>query len=489
VSGGSVLATGAARRRAVLGVRAALILNVLALPLSFVTNMILGRISPEALGAYGAIQLFVGSSFTFLVFGGANVFTRFVPAIEPPARLAFFRAYGAVVAIVFAVVVAATLAVPGAAEAVLRPLGAPPPAIPIALLAASAVAAMTGWYLYADEESTSAVAVEKLIVLGFFVTALVALTSAGDALRRGDTSFLWRGALVVYVVAAAVALIRLTSTSGFAMRRRGWLLPEGFWSVATYTHVDTLVTYVYVALAPSVIVLWVDLRTLGFLHAALRYTVLLAGFPVAVMAVLGPELRRLVAAGDRDEASRQASFSVQVAMLVLGPIVLGLIAFAEPAMAVFGPGFSAQADVLRLVAPSVLSTPVFYCGASFAVAVGVFRAYLRASILYVVIAMALLAVLVPAWGVRGAAAAMTLGAIVRMVATAAILRREGFRTPARVAVAWGCSAVGLAVMLAFHPPWPAAAGLAVVLLVAFGLLGRVRLDEFRRLARWGLGRI
>ena len=49
--------------------------------------------------------------------------------------------------------------------------------------------------------------------------------------------------------------------------------------------------------------------------------------------------------------------------------------------------------------------------------------------------------------------------------------------------------VGLAVMLAFHPPWPAAAGLAVVLLVAFGLLGRVRLDEFRRLARWGLGRI
>ena len=44
-------------------------------------------------------------------------------------------------------------------------------------------------------------------------------------------------------------------------------------------------------------------------------------------------------------------------------------------------------------------------------------------------------------------------------------------------------------MLAIHPPWPAAAGLFVLLVVLFGLLGRVRLDEFRRLARWGLGRI
>jgi len=489
VSGESVVGTAAARRRAVLGVRAALLLNVLALPLSFVTNMILGRISPEALGAYGAVQLFVGSAFTFLVFGGANVFTRFVPALEARDRIAFFRGYGAVVAVAFGAAVACALVVPGAAAWVLRRLGDPPAMVAIALLAASAVAAMTGWHLYADRESTSAVAVEKLIVFGFFVIALTALTGAGEPLRRGDTSFLWRGALIVYVVAAAVALFRLTRTPGFAARRRGWLLPPGFWSVAAYTHVDTLVTYVYVALAPSVIVLWVDLRTLGFLHAALRYTVLLAGFPVAVMAVLGPELRRLVAGGDREEASRQASFAVQVGMLVLAPIVLGLIAFAEPAMAIFGPNFAAQADVLRLVAPSVLSTPVVYCGASFAVAVGVFRSYLRASLFYVALAMGLLALLVPVWGVRGAAAAMTLGAIVRMATTAAILRREGFVPPARVLVAWGCAAASLAVMLTFHPPLPAAAALGALLAVVFALLGRVRIDEFRRLARWGLGRI
>ena len=489
MSGEGLLVTGAARRRAVLGVRTALLLNLFALPLSFVTNMILGRIAPEALGAYGAIQLLVGSSFTFLVLGGQNVFTRFVPALDEGERIGFYRAYGAIVAAVFAAVLAAAVLLPGALDAILAPLGAPPAAVAIALLVVSTVSAMTGWYLYADHEATWAVLIEKLVVFGFFVTAILALFGPGASLRRGDVSYLWIGALVVYGVAAVVALWRLTRTPAFSARGRGWRLPEGFWSVAAYTHVETLVTYVYVALAPSVIVLWVDLRTLGFLHAALRYTVLMSGVPVSMMAVLGPELRRLVASGHREEAIRQASFAIQVGTLVLTPAVLGCIAFADVGMGLFGPAFAAQADVLRLVAPSVLAAPVVYCGASFALAVGVFRSYLRASIVYVVVAMALLALLVPGWGVRGAAAAMALGAFARQSATAAVVRKEGFALPARVAVAWGCAAADLAGMLVFRPERPAAVGLFAILLVAFALLGRVRGEELRRIARWGLGRI
>jgi hypothetical protein len=103
--------------------------------------------------------------------------------------------------------------------------------------------------------------------------------------------------------------------------------------------------------------------------------------------------------------------------------------------------------------------------------------------------MALLALLVPGWGVRGAAAAMALGAFARQIATAAVVRREGFALPARVAVAWGCAAAGLAGMLVFRPERPAAVGLFAILLVAFALLGRVRGEELRRIARWGLGRI
>ena len=482
------LAPGASRRRAVRGVRAALLLNLLALPLSFVTNMILARISPEALGVYGAVQIFVGWSFTFLVLGGANVFTRFVPALDEPDRISFLRSYTAVVAAVCAGVAVVAFLVPGAVEAILRPLGAPDPASAVLLVAASSVCIMAGWYLYADKESTWAVGVEKLVILGFFVTGLAALAGPQEAMRRGDASFLWRAAFVVYATAAAVALWRIARTPAFAARRRGWLLPHGFWPVVGFTHTEKLVSYVYVALAPSVIVLWVDLRTLGFLHAALRYTVLMTAFPAAVMAVLGPELRRLVAGGDRDEAVRQASFAVRIGTIALAPVVFALVVFAEPAMAVFGPSFREQADLLRWVAPSVLAGPVVLCGASFAVAVGVFRAYLQASIIYVVIAMALLAVLVPGWGVIGAAAAMTLGALGRQTATVLALRRDGFLVPRCVTAAWACAAGGMAGGLWGRPSPPVAAAWLAVLLAAFWWLGGIERQDVSRMVRWGLGR-
>jgi O-antigen/teichoic acid export membrane protein len=258
--------------------------------------------------------------------------------------------------------------------------------------------------------------------------------------------------------------------------------------VVGYTHAETIVTYVYAALGPTVVLIWADVRSLGFLHAALRFTALLTVFPAAVMAVLSPELRRLVAEGHAPEALRQTRGAVNAATLALAPVVLGLVLFAEPAMSFFGPEFRAQADVLRWVAPSALAAPVVLCGAGAALAIGAFRAYLVASLVYVAAATALLAVLVPAWGVIGAAVATSLGALARQIAIDAVLRRQGYEPPSRLVAAWGCATVAVACSLLLRPGLPAAAALYAGLLAAFFLLGRVRGEELWRLARLGLGR-
>jgi O-antigen/teichoic acid export membrane protein len=307
-------------------------------------------------------------------------------------------------------------------------------------------------------------------------------------MARGDGAYLWRASLVVYAVAAAAALLFVSRAPSFSARGRGVPLPAGFWPVVGYTHAETMVTYVYAALAPTVVLLWVDLRSLGFLHAALRYSALLTAFPAAIMAVLSPELRRLVAEGHAPEALRQTRGAVQAAVLALAPVVLGLVVFAEPAMGFFGPEFRAQADVLRWVAPSALAAPVVLCGAGAALAVGAFRAYLVASLFYVTAASALVVAIVPTWGLLGAAAATSLGALARQIAIDTVLRREGYEPPPRSAVAWGCAVAAVAASTTLRPSWPGATLLFLALLGAFAVLGRVRREEVLRLARLGLGR-
>lgn len=474
------------RRRTIFGIRSVLVLNFAALPLSFVTNMVFGRISPEALGAYGAIQLLVGSCFVFVVFGGANVFTRFVPALDEEDRIPFLLSYGAVVAVIFAGIAAFAFGFPAATLAILESFGSPPTSLALALLAVCAVSGFSCWYLYASSEPTAAAVSEKLVVVGFFATALLALGFARGSLASGDMRFLWSAALVVYLVSAGVAVWRVTRTPSFAARRLRWLLPREFWSVGGYTHVETLVSYVYFALAPTLVLFWVDLEALGYLHAALRYVVLLNAIPAALISVMAPEMRRLVAVGEREASLRQASTAIRISLLALAPATLAFIAFAEDAMGVFGPQFREHADVLRLVAPTILAAPVVLCGAGAALAVGAFAAYLRASMVYVVLAIGLIAILVPMWGVPGAAAATSLGALVRQVAVEASLRRDGFHSPPRLRAAWLCAATGLAIALWIEPSRAESAGLFAVLLAAFAVLGKVRAEELRRVLRMGL---
>jgi O-antigen/teichoic acid export membrane protein len=339
---------------------------------------------------------------------------------------------------------------------------------------------MACWYLYA-------VAADLGMVCEVGGAGVLHAGPAGVRPRPGwprGARFSGR-ALGVYLIAASLALWRVSRTSSFAARQWRWLLPGGFWAVVAYTQAETLVNHLYAALAPSVVLLWVDLRSLGYLHAALRYVVVCTALPAALAAVLAPELRHLVASGLREEALRQTSAAVRSSLLVLGPVVLGLLVLAEDAMGISVPSFG-SADVLRWAAPGILAAPVVLCGVAAAVSVGAFAAYLRGSIVYVVTAIGLVALLVPHWGLSGAAAAMTLGALVRQTAILVVLRHEGFRAPVRLHTAWLCAALVLAITLWLHPGRLAGAALLVLALGLFAVVGGVRPEEIRRFASLGL---
>ena len=84
-------------RSSVSGVRWTLILSAVAIPLSYATNVILGRISPRALGAYGLLIVFSAIITTFFLFGGSQVVVRFLPELRSEKKGAFIFSYSGLV--------------------------------------------------------------------------------------------------------------------------------------------------------------------------------------------------------------------------------------------------------------------------------------------------------------------------------------------------------------------------------------------------------
>ncbi len=81
------------RGRILSGMRWTFWLSGLAVPFGFCTSLILARTSPEAIGTYGLLAVYVTVVSTMLYVGGDAVLIKFMPAVPSERRLSFLLSY------------------------------------------------------------------------------------------------------------------------------------------------------------------------------------------------------------------------------------------------------------------------------------------------------------------------------------------------------------------------------------------------------------
>src|SRR5260370_38093149 len=64
-------------------------LSLLALPFSYLTNFLLARIGPEALGTLGVLSVYIGVVFVVFFLGGSAVPMRFLTELDSDRRGSF----------------------------------------------------------------------------------------------------------------------------------------------------------------------------------------------------------------------------------------------------------------------------------------------------------------------------------------------------------------------------------------------------------------
>lgn len=90
----NIFSSSEVKQKSIKGTKWLFITNVFNVPGSFVLAFFLGRTSPEALGAFGLVQVFVAVITTFIVFGGQTVLRNFMAKVtEPDLRGKLFYSY------------------------------------------------------------------------------------------------------------------------------------------------------------------------------------------------------------------------------------------------------------------------------------------------------------------------------------------------------------------------------------------------------------
>jgi O-antigen/teichoic acid export membrane protein len=225
----------------------------------------------------------------------------------------------------------------------------------------------------------------------------------------------WSAPYALGLVAGALWLRRLLARSdAVGEAPRSWQeVNHEFWS---YTAPRAVARVTQTALKRSDIVLVAALASpaeAALYTAATRFVVFGQMFVQAVQQALSPQLSTLFAQGETRAANSVFQAATLWSMLAAWPIYLVTAAWAPGLMTVFGDGYVKASDVVVILSLTMLLATA--CGPVDAVLLMAGRSWLSLanSTLTLIVNVVLNVLLIPVWGIRGAAVAWAVAIVVR----------------------------------------------------------------------------
>ncbi|MFV9690064.1 MAG: polysaccharide biosynthesis C-terminal domain-containing protein [Desulfobacteria bacterium] len=478
------------KQKAVRGARWTLGLSAVSMPVAYGTNIMLGRINPEALGTYGVISLFVSTVTTFILFGGGSVLVKFLPEVDTPRQLPLVFSY-----FTFSMSTALILAVfvflyPDVVNfiiqedievSVVRCLLI---LIPLIVFQQILVFALNGFM-----EIGLSVLSQKVVTIANFVVFTVLLLLFQEVFMRTYITLIWityTATLILATVAAAVFLIRTIRRLNVPWKLN-ICLPSGFWRFTAFAHASTVLVFGYEQIDKIFVLTCFSVEELGLYLAALQTIMLIRFVPQVLGQVLLPTFSNLLASGEKGLLIRAHYEVTKATTLAVVPTALICVYFSREIMGLFGPYYVNQASVLAVLGFLYSFTSMGGVNSSLIIARGRTGWYFLNSSVQVGFQLAATWLLVEKIGAMGAAIGRGGGVLIAQVGLWLIVRRilkTDVRLP-RAFVAGTGVMVGATLTYCIIQPKELALSFALYVswVVVFLLLAGVGKEELRWLTR------
>jgi O-antigen/teichoic acid export membrane protein len=341
------------RANIVTGMRWTLWLSILSLPLSYGTTILLARVSPEVIGTYGLLTIYIGLTSVFFFLGGNAVPIRFFPGLSAEKRLAFLVSY-------LLIIVAVTL--PCQLVGSLRPstlrylfgTGASAPfqvlilwLAPIYIGYSLVLAALKGMM-----EIKWAQLLTRIVTVGSFAVYTALFLVARQLLVTHYNELVWGIYLGLALLATVIAIWRLWVLNGWKQYASGvrFFLPDGFWHFTLGLQASSILSflsrldYIFILNAGG-------LSVLGRYVALMTLVSAVSVFATFILDSFLPSLTNTLAAGDLDASRR----TTEIYLRIMLPCGLGaaclVLFFADPLIHTLGGRYQSLAELALIAVP------------------------------------------------------------------------------------------------------------------------------------------
>jgi O-antigen/teichoic acid export membrane protein len=355
------------RDRIMSGMRWTVWLSALAIPLSYGTTILLARTSPEAIGTYGLLMVYIAVIQSLFYLGGDAVIFKFLPGIEESRRLSFLASYFLVICLAAMPWLLAATLWPKKLHYILGEQGGPSFQLLILFLFPICILAwVVGATLKAMLEIGRAQILNRLVTTGFFLICGALFVWARPILADHYTGLVWGIYLSLTALIAGVGLrqfLRLQQMQG-ACHFRGFFLPRRFWRYTLSLQQLSVVGFFTTRLDFVLVLNFGDLVLVGKYVAVISLVETITLVNRYFLDTLLPSLTNMVAADNLLGASEVLRMHTRILLLVSAATTYGLILLAHPLVLLLGSKYVSLVSLVILLSLLVgLTAPTNFAGA------------------------------------------------------------------------------------------------------------------------------
>ena len=349
------------RVRILSGMRWTLWLSAFSVPFGFGTNLILARTSPEALGTYGLLSLYLSILTSVFYLGGDAVVMKFIPGLSTQRRFSFLMSYFLIICMALGLVITFAALWPDKLHFLFGTHGDNATSLwilissPIYVCFLMVIATLKGML-----EIRLAQILLRLVTIACFLIYLLLFVLAAKLFAVHYTSFIWGIYLGLVTVATVIGVCNLFRLNNWRSSREylHFYLPNGFWHYMFATQQLSLLSF-FSARIDYLLIL--NLGSLDMLGKYVAISAVSGVIPVVnslFVDTILPSLTNLLAADNASGASQIAGVYLRVLFAVSASITCGLILFSSFFTFLFGPKYSSvHVPIVAMVLLTGLAAP------------------------------------------------------------------------------------------------------------------------------------
>lgn len=418
------------KQKSVSGAKWAVILSIIALPLSYITTILLGRVSEEALGIYALLNVFITFVTTFILLGGSNIIIKYLPELKQENKLRFLKSYLFIVIIVTILAMVSIYIFPEILTFIIGQATSSNVIIYLTFFIPIIVFySIFDYVLNGLIEIKTSTLIKQLFVLGNFIIILFLFLFYREYFME-NSFFIILGLFLIFYSFMGImsfyfclkAMMKKDSLKSFH-RDNSFLnfpipkfyFPKGFWKFLIFVHLSTILVFAYDKVDQLFLIANLNISELGFYYAALQTAMLIRYVPTAIGGILLPTFSNMIASKDDAIIPKYYYYIVKYNTLMTVFAALVCIFFSKEILSIFGSSYVDGYLIVVILGTFFLVSSIGTVSPSIIIAKGSVKLYFINSFIQIFFQIVFMIFLFSKIGIIGLAISKGLGVVIAQI--------------------------------------------------------------------------